>query len=468
MYWLALHFSSLPMEIYSRGSATAEPLAIAEKLGNRSYVKVCNQLAEDGGVRTGMPVPAAQALLANLVVRNSDLSAEQEALSGIATWAGSFTPDVSLQPPQGLLIEIGSCLRLHRGFKNLIDKINSGLADMGYTASRACAPVPHAAWLLASSGREIAFRDPEKLEDIINDLPVRVLNQPPDTLNGLEMIGAYTLGDCLRLPRAGLIRRFGQELLDELDQALGRLAEPRKFFEPAATFHRNLELPSLVYEAEALLFASRRLLIEFDGYLNLCRSAVQELELVCRHEDVANTILKVSFVQPTRSLERMMLLLRETLARTSLCAPVHSLSLRAVRILEVQPANLDMFQETTEAGDGNLLLERLRIRLGKEGVHRVVPADDHRPELSWRYFATEDQTVSPSGGQRPLWLLRQPMSCRKERIMLKSGPERIESGWWDGNDVERDYYVAQGRNGSMLWVYCERNSGAWFVHGLFA
>jgi protein ImuB len=468
MYWLALNFSLLPLEIYSRGAAAAAPIAITEKLGNRSYIKVCNQLAEDTGVRTGMPVPAAQALQANLVVRKSDLSAEQEALNGIALWAGSFTPDVSLQPPQGLLIEIGSCMRLHRGFRNLMNKLNSGLTDMGYTARRACAPVPHAAWLLASSGREIAFHDPAKLEAVIGDLPVRVLNQPPDTLNGLEMIGAYTLGDCLRLPRAGLIRRFGQGLLDELDRALGRLAEPRKFFQPPERFQHHLELPSLVHEAEALLFASRRLLIELDGYLNLRRSAVQELELVCRHEDVADTVLKVSFVQPTRSLERMMLLLRETLGRTSLCAPVYSLSLRAVRILDVQSDNLDLFQETAEAGDGNLLLERLRIRLGKDAVYRVVPVDDHRPELSWRHLATEDQSASPDRGQRPLWLLRHPLSCRKERIKLKSGPERIESGWWDGNDVERDYYVAQGHNGSMLWVYRERNSDAWFVHGLFA
>ena len=66
-----------------------------------------------------MPGSAAQALVTNLVVRSRDLAAEQESLDGLAAWAGSFTPAVSLQPPDGLLIEIGSCLRLHRGFKNL-------------------------------------------------------------------------------------------------------------------------------------------------------------------------------------------------------------------------------------------------------------------------------------------------------------------------------------------------------------
>ncbi len=468
MYWLALHFSALPLEIFSRGGGAAEPIAITEKLGNRSYVIACNQTACAGGVRTGMPVPAAQALLANLVVRSRDFSVELEALQGIAAWSGSFTPDVSLQPPNGLLIEIGSCLRLHHGFKNLIGKMRNGLSEMGYSAGQACAPTPHAAWLLALSGREIAFRDPAKLESTLADLPVRILNQSPDTLRSLEMVGAYTVGDCLRLPRGGMARRFGQGLLEELDRALGRVLDVRKFFVPAETFQRRLELPSVVHEAEALLFAARRLLPELAGYLNLRQAGVQELELVCCHEYLDDTVLKVAFVKPTRDLERMQLLLRETLGRTRLYAPVHTIFIRAMHILVMKLANQDLFQESAEKADGNLLLERLRIRLGKDAVFKVAPAEDHRPELSWRPCVADEISGSSGKLQRPLWLLPHPMSCHEDRIELQSGPERIESGWWDGNDVARDYYVAQGRNGSLLWVFREHASGAWFVHGLFA
>ena len=75
---------------------------------------------------------------------------------------------------------------------------------------------------------------------------------------------------------------------------------------------------------------------------------------------------------------------------------------------------------------------------------------------------------SPAIRQRPLWLLPKPLRCEEGRFVSRSGPERIESGWWDCMDVERDYYVAQDRNGSRLWVYCDRASGAWYVHGLFA
>lgn len=468
MFWLAIHFPALPLEIFSRGGAVPEPIAVIEKQGNRSRVKVCNEAASERGVRAGMPGAAAQALMTNLVMRVRDMAAEQESLEGLASWAGSFTPSVSLQPPDGLLIEIGSCLRLHRGFKNLIAQMRNGLTEMGYSFSLACAPTPHAAWLLALADKEIAIRDPVKLEKCLGALPVRWLAQPQDTLDSLEMLGAHTLGDCLRFPRAGMARRFGQSLLDELDRVLGRLSEAREFFVPPPSFQRRLELPSQVHEAEALLFASRRLLQELEGYLNLRQAGVQQFELICCHEDVQDTVLNVGFAQPTRALERMLLLLRETLGRTRLCAPVHTIRLHSSLIQPIELSNLDLFQDSVETGDGNLLLERLRIRLGKDAVFSIAPAADHRPELAWRPCEAGGVTKLPGKLQRPLWLLPAPKPCQKERLELQSGPERIESGWWDGMDVARDYYVAQGRNGSQLWVFRDHSSGAWFVHGLFA
>ncbi|MEN6587044.1 MAG: DNA polymerase Y family protein [Sulfuricella sp.] len=468
MLWIALHFPALSLEIFSRGATAPEPLAVIEKQGNRSRVRVCNEAAGAYGVRPGMPVSAAQALVAGLVVRGRDLAAEHESLAGLAGWAGRFTPAVSLRPPDGLLLEIGSCLRLHRGFDNLLAQVLGGLEEMGYASTHACAPTPHGAWLLALAGTKAAIRESARLEKALAALPVRLLDQPQDTLASLEMVGAHTLGDCLRLPRTGLARRFGQSLLDELDRALGRRPEAREFFVPPPTFERRLELPAHVQEAEALLFAARRLLPELEGYLNLRQAGVQEFELVCRHEDVPDTVVKLGFVQPTRAVDRMLLLLRETLAGTRLPAPVHTIVLNARLILPLTASSGDMFEDGAEAGDGNLLLERLRIRLGKEAVFGIALAADHRPERGCKRCEPGNDFTAQGSLQRPLWLLPKPLPCREGRLVLKTGPERIESGWWDGMDVARDYYVAQDNNGAQLWVYCDRSSGEWFVHGLFA
>ncbi len=466
MLWLALHFHSLSLEVFSRGAAVPEPLAVVEKQGGRTWVVACNDVAEACGVRVGMAASAAQALADDLIVRRRDLSAEQESLAGLAVWAGRFTPSVSLDPPAGLLLEISTCLSLHRGLANLLKQARCGVGEMGYAATMACAPSSHGAWLLAKAGIEKAIRDPARLEKIIVALPVTLLDQPSTVLEGLEKIGAQTLGDCLHLPRGGIARRFGQALLDELDLVLGRLPEARAFFAPPASFERSLELPAPVHDAEALQFAARRLLPELEGYLTLRQAGVQELELVCRHERRNNTVIKLGFAKPTRDAGRIQLLLRETLGRTRLEAPVHTLVLRASLVLPLSASSADLFQKSREA-DGDLLLERLRIRLGKDAVYGIETAADHRPERAWRP-ARGPKRAAEANRHRPLWLLPKPLPCHDGRLKLTSGPERIESGWWDGGDVARDYYVAEDRNGAQLWVYCDRVSGEWYVHGVFA
>jgi protein ImuB len=162
----------------------------------------------------------------------------------------------------------------------------------------------------------------------------------------------------------------------------------------------------------------------------------------------------------------MQLLLRETLGRTRLEARVHTIVLRAPLVLPLSASSADLFQKTREA-DGDLLLERLRIRLGKDAVYGIDTAADHRPERAWRP-CPEQGGAATANRHRPLWLLPKPLHCHDGRLKLTAGPERIESGWWDGGDVTRDYYVAEDRNGAQLWVYCDRVSGEWYVHGVFA
>lgn len=467
MLWLALRFHSLSLEVFSRGTAAPGPLAVVEKQGGRTRVIACNDAAAADGVRTGMAASAAQALADGLTVRRRDLLAECESLDGLATWVGRFTPSVSLVPPAGLLLEISRCLVLHRGLSNLLKLVRSGLDDMGHAADLACAPSSHGAWLLAKARTKKAVRDHARLEQTLAALPVAILDQPPTLIEELERIGVNTLGDCMRLPRAGTARRFGQALIDELDRARGRLPEAHAFFEPPARFERTLELPAPVHDAEALQFAVRRLLPELEGFLTLRQSGVQALELVCRHERRNPTVMALGLAKPARDMGRMQLLLREMLDRARLGAPAHAIVLRALVLLPLAGSSGDLFRSRHSEADGDLLLERLRIRLGRDAVYSIETAADHRPEYAWRPAQEAKRAASPNQ-HRPLWLLPRPLPCRDGRLKLKSGPERIESGWWDGSDVARDYYVAEDHDGARLWVYCDRGSGEWYVHGVFA
>ena len=78
--------------------------------------------------------------------------------------------------------------------------------------------------------------------------------------------------------------------------------------------------------------------------------------------------------------------------------------------------------------------------------------------------------------RRPLWLLHAPQELDSQRgrprhggaLELLAGPERIESGWWDGADVQRDYYARERRARRALWIYREcAGARKWFLHGIF-
>jgi protein ImuB len=70
---------------------------------------------------------------------------------------------------------------------------------------------------------------------------------------------------------------------------------------------------------------------------------------------------------------------------------------------------------------------------------------------------------------RPLWLLRRALPLRGPAPRILAGPERIESGWWDGADARRDYYVVQTRDGQRAWAYLLPGAtDGWMLHGWFA
>lgn len=466
--WLALHFPALCLEVHTRGSAAPLSLAVVERHGRHVEVLACSPAAAVKGVRSGQSASAAQALADDLVIRPRNAAAEQAALEGLALWAGRFTPGVSLEPPDGLLLEIGSCLRLHRGLDRLLEKLRHDLAALGYRHALAHAPTPSAAWLLARARPPVSVAAADGLATALAPLSIGLLDLPQDTHASLERIGIETLGDCLQLPRAGTARRFGQALLDRIDRALGRLPEARAFHVAPPRFSRRLDLPAPVEHAEALLFAARRLLPELESYLVRHQAGVQQLALDCHHESHAATRVALGFVKPQRTSRHIESVLRETLGRTALPAPVDAISLEAERLLPLVTPNGDLFAQGPDDDAGSLLLERLRARLGAEAVFGLSAAPDHRPERAWRRCEAGQAIAASRPLKRPLWLLPRPQRCTDGDLVLDEGPERIESGWWDGRPIDRDYYIARDRHGARLWVFCHRPSGQWFVHGLFA
>jgi protein ImuB len=377
-----------------------------------------------------------------------------QALAPVAAWACQFTPKVSLEPPQELVLEVQGSLRLFGGFGELRQMLAAGLDELGYPFHLACAPTARAAlWLARGEG-----------ETTLEALPVEVTRFDVEFLRG---IGVSTVGALLGLPREGLAQRCGARVVEELDRALGAAPEPRSFFAPPPRFDASLELPAEVAHAEGLLFGARRLLVQLAGLLAARHEGIRGFRLVLLHESRSSS-LEIGLASATRDAERMARVLRERLAQVALAEPVRALQLEAAGFAPLQGASAGMFGDPArKTEDWAELLERLRARLGRSAVHGLAALPDHRPEHAWRRVEPGewDPRAAPAPGPRPVWLL-EPTRLKESEFTTLAGPERIESGWWDGDDARRDYFVARLPNAALVWIY--REGGEWYLHGLFA
>jgi protein ImuB len=378
-----------------------------------------------------------------------------ETLEPIAAWLCQFTPKVSLEPPHALLAEMEGSLRYFGGLDGFLGKLRAGLGELGLEASLAVGATPRAAlWCARGNGKRL------------EELPVSAMGIETGFL---KSIGISTIGELLQLPRDGLAKRCGEELLEKLDQALGTLPEPRVFFAPPARFAANLELPGEVTHAEGVLFAARRLLVQLEGLLAARQAGVRRFTLTLLHHKKKSTEIEINLASPARSTERLARLLREQLAKLSLRQPVEAIRLEAAAFTPLHERTAGMFGDAqAEEEDWAQLLERLQLRLGREAIHGLTMQPDHRPEYAWRCVEPGewDPREFRQPGPRPLWLLESPRHLREMEFELLAGPERIECGWWDGDEAKRDYFIARCQDFSLVWIYRANND--WFMHGIFA
>lgn len=479
MLWLSLHLPHLALEIFTRAEAASDlPFVVMEGQGSRQRVHARNRAAAARGVVPGMSPATARALLGEHRVLPRRPEAEESALARLADWAGQFTPTVSLLPPQGLLLEIGGSLLLFDGVAALQQRIQGELKGLGYHASSGIAPTPSAAWLLARAGRPAPVMERNALRSALADLPLGILELSPAARATLEGMGLRHIGECLRLPRAGLARRLGPEVLHALLRALGELPDPRPLYLPPAHFAARLTLPSPVENSEGLIFAIRRLLDEMEGSLRGRGSGIRQLTLEFHHRGHAPSRLPVGLLSASREAAHLVSLLRCRLDAFPLPAPVEEITLSAGEFEPLDPVEGDFFSGPDAKETGERLVERLQARLGAGAVHgcRLVP--EHRPERAWQPCPPGHSGAAAPlhPAPRPLWLLAPPQRLEEEggiprrngRLRLLQGPERIEAGWWEGGTA-RDYFVAEDDSHSRLWVFREGNNVRhWFLHGIFS
>jgi protein ImuB len=446
----------------------------------------------------------------------------------VASMALGFTPRVALVD-EAVLLDVTGSLRLFGGLARLMQLLDKRLtAFFELNGLQALTWRAQGATSLIALGRlRLQQEKGEAAKKRVADLPMHTLTAVRAHLGVLERIGCRTWDDLLRLPRDGVARRFGAELLEALDRARGTVADDYGWLVLPEQFDEKLELDALVEHAPALMAGVERLLVQLQAWLLGRQSGLCALKLTWhldKRRDVAPTgELEIRTANPAQDLRHMARLVSEHLAQHILPAPVHSVSLQSLvteLLVDAAAATGSLLMEARKQGDSALeLVERLSARLGDAHVQAWQPCADHRPEEMERWVnardaiqfmagATHPKGPKGSKGKKsfepktdalyPSWLLPQPLKLATQgnspvyegSLVRLAGPQRIESTGWlmarEGpNDKPgkrrnppaiRDYFIYRSGQGALLWIYSERlkvpREGLprrnWYLHGFFA
>ncbi len=474
-----------------------------------------DQKAYDLGIHPGQTLADAKAIAPNLITYHDNPTADRRQLESLALWADRFSPIVHIEGDDTLILDVTGCERLFRGEENLLHLVIEGLYDQGFTAHGAIADTPGAAWALAHAHPDSStISKPGQIAANLAGLPVWSLRIDAQAVKSLALVGVVTVASLLHLPRSALGSRFGEGLLERIDQALGDIPEVLTPYRPQPTLSSRIHLGAATTRIDVLTEAIHRALERFCEKLSQQMVGVRRMFLTFYCPNVPTeqgtqtrtVTLPIDLSQPTRSTKHLGSLLRVALEKLNLPAPTDSLVLWTKEIDPLDDWQDELFTiDSSDAREVGDLLDRLAIRLGPQTVVRPEPVSDHQPERAFRYVSLvgtgataspravgqvppaaqewEHKTVPP--GPRPLRLAPHPIEIVATAIVPDGppiafhyrgaqhpvaesvGPERIETGWWRGPHLQRDYYRVTTEEGRRFWLFRQRDTRQWFLHGWF-
>lgn len=504
--WLAIYLPRLNTDRLIRSGQAPEgrALAVYKKETGAFLLTGVDARASALGLRLAMSLADARAIHPKLAAVEADPYEDARTLDNIAAWCERFTPIVALDPPDGLFLDIAGCAHLFGGECALREEIVTRLHAQGFAARAAIAKTPGAAWALARYSTRIIASD--DLKPALAPLPVEALRLHKEAASLLKRVGLKSIGLLFDKPRGPFAARAGEHAMLRLDQALGLAPEaltPRRPAPPVFALRRFLEP---LFSVETILIATEHLCEDVVQKLDVRGAGARRAALHLFGVDGRDRIIEIGVSRPERSVKALLRLFREklNLAAENLnaefgieAARLDIVELESVR--EVTPTLVNIEQAPASAEQINAIVDVLSARLGPQRVLRPKLVETHNPERAagWR-AALSDKKIEtkhkpPRDGvmRRPLTLFARPQPIealaavpdgppirfRWRRVLREvaraEGPERISSEWM-GDELTRDYYRVEDKDGRRYWLYREGLYGEtkepprWFVHGLFA
>jgi protein ImuB len=473
MLWACILLPQLALDgVLRRHPQPERPLVLVTGPVQKRVLAVVNATAARAGLHAGQALAAAHALLSDFATIEYDTAEVTRWRDFLAAWAYRYSSQVGTIFEDAIVLEIHASLGLFGPWPRFERQLREDLVALGFSHRIAVAPTARAAWVLAGVHDGLALTQPATLANTLANIPVAQARLDTKTAHALHAMGLRRLGQLFAAPRASLAQRFGKGLPEHLDRLRGTAPDPFPLYRPPDRFDLRLELPYEVEYSQALLFPLRRMTADLAAFLAGRDGGVQRFVLHLEHEDHPDTEVVIGLLAAERDPALLFELARGRLEQAKIPAAVRGFRLIAEELPPFVPAGRELFDERESQNvPWTTLRERLRARLGDEAVYALAPADDHRPEQAWR------RTPLPIASSpviestlRPTWLLQRPIPLRDRAPRILAGPERVESGWWDGGDVRRDYYLVETTGGQRAWAYrgVGESDTPFMLHGWFA
>lgn len=471
MRWACVLLPQLAMDAVLRQRKDAQaPLVLVTGPIQRRVLQAVNESARALGLRAGQTLTAAHALTRGFAIAEYDAGQIAHWHRFLAAWAYRFSSHVSLDYPRALLLEVESSLGLFGPWPAFEARLRGELTELGFRHRIVAAPNPAAARILANAHDGLAVVNRQALEQVLQKMPVGRCGFDRESAVAFERMGLRRFGQVLALPRDSLARRFPRSVLQHLDTLLGDRSLVLNCYAPPDEFDQRIELNFDVESHQALLFPLRRLTADLAAFLAGRDSGVQRFVLHLEHREGADSQVPVGLLGAERDPSMLFELARGRFEQLQIPGPTQALRLIARDLPRFVPEHRQLFEERPQQSlPWEQLRERLRARLGDESVLSLRTLSDHRPEAAWQAGEVRTAAFPERPPMRPGWLLHRPVPLDEPAPRVLAGPERIESGWWDGGDVRRDYYLVQTRSGQLGWAFSTPNEpGRLMLHGWFA
>jgi protein ImuB len=489
-------------------------------------VSVCCEHSAARGVRVGMSLAQARSMLAGDVwMQGHDTAADDRALDQLAKWAVRFSPTVTADPPDGLLLDLAGCEKLFGSEERHVRQIDDAFARLRIPVRLTVAETFAGARAIARYGpQRIAFIPPGRIREALAPLPIAALDLDMAVRAALHEVGIETIEELLRLPREELSVRFGRRLLQSIDDALGARSA---FVESVHEDHplsvvRNFDGPIRRYDVieQTLRQGLDRLLPLLESRGRGVTTLVIEFQRI--HLDSERIVLTLTY--PSVNRRHLWTLIGPRWERVHLGHGVEAVRLTAARTARLVQRQLPLeggwTPEDAPRNDASLgiLLDRLTDRLGPNGVNQIIPQPRYLPEQAYRFAPAElrksriDQPKPKPArskkkshlqddrqiheAMRPTLLFDPPEHAqavalfpdgppsqltwrgRNFRVQAVEGVEQITAPWWQAGEssrhetTPRDYFIVHDDRGQYLWVYRVRSqkegSSEWYIQGMWA